>query len=374
MPHPDTARPSSFHLSFGDPLRIAASLAVVLIHASPDLFARYGYVPTDQWLMANILKSAAHYCVPVFLMLSGAIYLSPAKRLQPHFIWTRAKKLLPTLFFWNAVFAVWNVYYNHLSIDWLGAAQGLLTVGWYYHLYFMYVLFLVYVSTPMVRRLMEKLTLPAKWLGALILFLLTTSLWAYDLYGVPQISWELWYTGNFLSFLLYYLLGHLLTLQAPNKRRPWLWAVLFLLSTGATVVATWWRAETQGLDKDGVSYMMLYPSPLVVAISISFFQWFAQIEWERLTLKIQQVLKYLASLTMTIYFMHPIVLELLRDKLLTSPGAGLHTLGVTGLLTLTGLTFVICCLIAAAPHFALLAFRGLLSRMSPVSPQGEDVR
>src|ERR1700709_417019 len=68
-------------LAWMDLLRIGAIVAVVVIHAISTATKSSGTGwHSAWWWTANFLNSACLWCVPVFVMVSGALLLDPARR------------------------------------------------------------------------------------------------------------------------------------------------------------------------------------------------------------------------------------------------------------------------------------------------------
>ncbi|EMH1199379.1 acyltransferase family protein [Serratia marcescens] len=58
--------------------RIIAILAVVLLHVSSRVIT-WSELGSNDWWYANLYDSLVRWCVPVFVMISGALLLAPEK-------------------------------------------------------------------------------------------------------------------------------------------------------------------------------------------------------------------------------------------------------------------------------------------------------
>ena len=61
-------------LYWADCCRVVAMIGVVLLHSSAATF--YQFNPKMNWYLTNFLDSSARFCVPLFLLLSGALLLN----------------------------------------------------------------------------------------------------------------------------------------------------------------------------------------------------------------------------------------------------------------------------------------------------------
>ena len=92
-----------------DNARIAAILAVVILHSAVS-----GVVDTDlgsgYWWAGNLYSAFSRWCVPVFVMISGALLLSPARQESlGTFYRKRMSRVLWPFLFWSAFFLGWTL-------------------------------------------------------------------------------------------------------------------------------------------------------------------------------------------------------------------------------------------------------------------------
>lgn len=57
-----------------DLLRIISALAVIVIHLASDRLV-FSTPNSFEWQSLNLLNSISRFCVPVFVMISGALFL-----------------------------------------------------------------------------------------------------------------------------------------------------------------------------------------------------------------------------------------------------------------------------------------------------------
>src|SRR5436305_14647980 len=76
------SRPRPGGLDWMDMLRVGAILAVVVIHAIGPATRESGTGWHSAWWWgADLLNAACLWCVPVFVMVSGALLLDPSRRI-----------------------------------------------------------------------------------------------------------------------------------------------------------------------------------------------------------------------------------------------------------------------------------------------------
>lgn len=137
-----------------DYLRVIACFAVIVLHVSAMQIQNYS-VPTIEWNVINLYDSATRFCVPIFLMISGALFLNPSKELYLYKLYTRnILRIIVALFFWSFIYACYNYKLN--------GEFSFLTLLLYgeFHMWFLWLIVGFYVLVPLLRPIVEnKLTL-----------------------------------------------------------------------------------------------------------------------------------------------------------------------------------------------------------------------
>lgn len=206
-----------------DVLRIAAALAVIMIHSSS------GYVGTSpvtsvSWAVGNVFDAASRWCVPVFVMLSGAFLLQkdiPVKLLYTKYI----KHLAVLLLSWNLIYNVIINVFLRGKIWPSGIADAVSYVfccdnG--FHMWYMYMLIGVYVAIPFLKKIVD---------GGLSRYLLC--LWLFLVVALAGESKVSFFTEHGYSLLReyvvvfpfsveyigYFVLGHYLYCEVDLSRK-----------------------------------------------------------------------------------------------------------------------------------------------------------
>jgi surface polysaccharide O-acyltransferase-like enzyme len=94
-----------------DNARVIATLAVIIVHvATPGVVTDYKTAIDlrSGWSIANAYDSISRFCVPVFVMLTGALLVPQTISLRD-FINKRFKRLLMPFLFWSVVFCFFTL-------------------------------------------------------------------------------------------------------------------------------------------------------------------------------------------------------------------------------------------------------------------------
>ena len=138
-----------------DLIRTLAIILVIMLHAS-NLTLQASSIPIGYWWIAVVYKSLALSCVPLFVMLSGALLLQPAKLNEPIsvFLKKRLSRIGLAFVFWSAIYLAWGFYVTQYPITLTNIGQGILFglfSGSYYQFWFIYLIIGLYLITPVLR-------------------------------------------------------------------------------------------------------------------------------------------------------------------------------------------------------------------------------
>ena len=132
-------------------LRFLAIVGVVTIHSTGATAVRAGAWSTGAGALAIVLNRGFNFTVPLFVMLSGALLLDPARyRGDADFLRRRALRLVPAVIFWNLFYWGFRVYYLDQSVAWQSALKLTLNGRLFTALYFFWIVLGLAVVTPVL--------------------------------------------------------------------------------------------------------------------------------------------------------------------------------------------------------------------------------
>jgi len=138
-----------------DLIRTVAIVLVILLHAAIEPVPASNIVNQAvvlRWWTVNIYNSLASICVPLFVMLSGALLLQPNKVEEPLAVFFKKRFIrigLP-LIFWIGIYFAWRSFANNEVLTLNSIGQGIVT-GPYFHFWYLYMLIGLYLVTPILR-------------------------------------------------------------------------------------------------------------------------------------------------------------------------------------------------------------------------------
>jgi surface polysaccharide O-acyltransferase-like enzyme len=308
---------SSKRLAIPDDLiRTLALFLVVLLHASNEAL-QASSVPAAYWWTAVVYKSVSLSCVPLFVMLSGALLLQPAKLDEPIrvFLKKRLTRIGLAFAFWSAVYLAWSFFITQtpvtLSNIGLGIIRDLFT-GAYYQFWFIYLLVGLYLITPILRVVI------AKGDPKIIRYLIL--LWFIGVAIVPLAQFASGNTLNTAVFLIggfigYFVLG--IYLQTIKLRSALLY-VLLILGIASTVFGIWlmyYPLNTLGQGNFFFGYLTI--NVIVGSVALFLILLKFRPDWPGTNHKVSsKVVQAISKNTLPIFLFHVIILETFERGLL----------------------------------------------------------
>lgn len=132
-----------------DYLRVFSTIAVITLHISAQNW-HSSDVTTFQWQLFNLLDSITRWCVSLFVMISGALFLN--RTISIKVIYTKyILRLVSAALFWGFLYA--------LLIGGTPMKILIYTIKGRYHLWFIPMIIGVYICIPIIKKIIESWTL-----------------------------------------------------------------------------------------------------------------------------------------------------------------------------------------------------------------------
>ncbi|MET0856748.1 MAG: acyltransferase family protein [Telluria sp.] len=290
-----------------DNSRILAIFAVVFLHVAA-IVVTGTEIGSLYWWAGNLYDSALRWCVPVFVMISGALLLDPAKAEDMRtFYAKRASRIIAPLVFWSLVYLAWNAFKTIMAGNQFAPVsllRGLASGKPHYHMWFLYMIVVLYLFTPFFRMIARSATRAE--IG-------TITFLSFAIAALNSVVTALYPSGPslfvnwFLAYIPYFFLGYLITITDVRAPRAMLWTAL-ALTIAATAAGCRLLARYKSLDAG--LYFYNYLSITVIPMSICVM--FLLKEWNKPFIS-REAARKLSRLTLGVYLIHPIIFETLSD-------------------------------------------------------------
>lgn len=136
-----------------DVLRVVSIFFVIVIHVTSAGMKLCAPV-TAVWRVNWLVNSISRWAVPVFFMVSGALFLEPSRELTLKKLYKKnILRIVVCIIVWGFLYSLLDQYiYGTLSAkSALVAVYGILTGNTGYHLWFLYTLLMLYIAIPLFR-------------------------------------------------------------------------------------------------------------------------------------------------------------------------------------------------------------------------------
>lgn len=131
-----------------DLMRIIAAFMVVLLHVSATVF-NYSYTAGVVFRISAFFNCLSRFSVPLFVMISGALWLNPQKKVDTGRLWKRnIVRMFIVYIVWDLIYAV----YNTLAVGKFDRVTFKVNVlNPQYHLWFLPMIIGIYMIIPILR-------------------------------------------------------------------------------------------------------------------------------------------------------------------------------------------------------------------------------
>lgn len=305
------AKEKSTSIRYINWLRILAIYTVVAAHIA--IWTAEGQEPLSKgWWVGNWIHILAIWTVPVFVMVSGVLLLgNPRNESAMDFYKKRMHRIGVPVVFWTVVYIFVRKYVGHEHLTPRYVAHLVVTATPFYHLWYLLMIPGLYLVTPPLRYFVKHSTQKQRYLAIIVILLL-----AAIYYPINILYWGRDRTifTVFFPFIGYYLCGY--ELRTINLKK-------LLLPIGVlAVLAVVYGLLISGPFVDHLGYVgdvyivdFFCPPVVLMAVIIFVAAYGLEQKWVPKSRAFAKAEAWLASTTLGIYVLHPLVLEYMRVKM-----------------------------------------------------------
>ena len=301
---------SSRRVIYYDILRIAAICFVVAVHLSAQHWLDVD-VSSRAWFAFNLYCTTGKWSVPVFVMISGALFLRRELDIR-----TILKKYLLRI---AIAFAFWSAAYALFVCALYGITWDEVLFRFFtghYHMWFLFMIAGLYLLIPLLRPIVqsEKLMRYFLLLAFIFTFLLPQAAF-FCSFALPQASEILrtviqrTYCYFPLGLTVYFIGGYYLSRREFSRREE---TVLYCIGAAAllfSIAAPVVLSRAQGAPSDA---FYNYNSLNVLFTSVPIFVFAKQhLNFPKMGERSLGILGRLSKYSFGVYLVHPMVIELL---------------------------------------------------------------
>jgi surface polysaccharide O-acyltransferase-like enzyme len=298
------------HMPYGDSIRVWGTVAVVIGHVC-DLVLFNNLVGDGDWWILNLTESACRWAVPIYIMLSGALLLDPARNEPASELYRkRLARIGVPIVFWSAFFMTFTYYFG--PKEEAGKIWSNLALGKpYAHLHFIFRLAGLYAFTPAIRVFLRYAERRTVAVVVVMLFFLS----AANSITEAVLKTELSMFFRFVPFVGFYLSGWLLREPKLTRRELSGCAALAIACVLILAGGTGLLTEHFGRDPFPSLSFLLYDFVSPVRIAMAVAVWLLLVDFfneQRAQTKFGRFLtRVVAPTTLGLYLAHPFFRDVL---------------------------------------------------------------
>lgn len=134
-----------------DYLRIAATFAVIVLHVS----AQSIYTPAVgslKWDILNIYDSCVRWSVPIFVMISGSLFLEKDISIKDLFF-KKILRIVTAFCTWSSIYVIYRIFTDEIELKPVAILSKLIKGE--YHLWFCFMIVGLYLIVPFLKKIIS---------------------------------------------------------------------------------------------------------------------------------------------------------------------------------------------------------------------------
>lgn len=295
---------------------------VVLIHVIGEHFFSLTDYTSAWWIKLVAVESLIRWCIPVFIMISGTLFLNPKREVTIRIIWRKyIKHLFVAFCLWSFIYSIIICCSNSSGLDVIHRILEFFIIMFlkpYEHLWYIYMIIGLYILTPLIKKITDNSTkmdlqywlILMAFFGVIIPFLRKVKI--VDFYFSSVIGYL---KLDFLcGYTFYYVLGYYLFAYFDKRYETIAYGigVVGVLSTffGTILLSHMFNKVYTLFD-----YMMPNTAAISVAVFIFFIRRSGHLFGNSVALKSR--LKKIADNSFGIYLSHELLVFVIKKAGLT---------------------------------------------------------
>lgn len=290
-----------------DYLRIFATLAVTIVHVSAQNF--YHSVNTFEWNVFNVYDSIMRWAVPIFVMISGALFLKYKNDINIKNIYTKKiVRIITSFLFWSFIYTCFFVITtkNKNIIEII--KRFLIGES---HMWFLFMIVGLYMIIPIMRKITESKCITEYFILLAIIF----NFCVPYIFEIPKIKtllpmYEKINMNLVLGYSGYFVLGYYLSeYDIDRKKRKYIYCLGFI-GTLITILGTY-ILSSKSNTANTLFYSYFSFNVLIESVAIFVF---AKYNFSKLVLSsnVENIIFNISKCSFGVYLSHLLVMNIFK--------------------------------------------------------------
>ena len=240
-------------------LRALATFGCIVLHVTANLVHEYGNISYVYWWFGNIIESSTRFCVPIFLMLTGALMFQK-EYFFIDFIKKRFIRILLPFIFWSTVYLCLDINVRIGELNFFEYFLIKFRDGSYFHLWYVYEIIGIYLIFPVYSKWIKNCDSKEILYFLCIWFLLIVMNIPFCKKFIPNIN-----LTYFSGYIGYPILGYYLMENSSKYKKI---AIPFIIiGISITMFGTYFLSNWKGYIHEAF-YEFLSPNVLMTSIGV----------------------------------------------------------------------------------------------------------
>lgn len=277
--------------------RVVACFAVVLLHilCTPVVFCQSAYSDTELFFI-RLFRNSLNWCVPVFVMISGVLFLNPEKEIPLKNLFGKyIRRLVLVIITFGTVYSLIEICFieKAFSLNQIPKAIVAMCFGKSWdHLWYLYMAVGIYMLSPALKIFIINASDKILFYTLSVLFIFSSIIPYANIFldfinNLPNISIYIFYM--ILGYSVHYKKFELKILPS-----------VFILFVYMIYLAVIQKNNFFLVENKASLRSVGYNSPVVVLAAFSIFSLCKK------ATKIPKIINWISSLTFGIYIIHPV--------------------------------------------------------------------
>lgn len=325
-----------------DLLRIIAAFSVVMLHSSAQFWYSLD-INSTEWLVANSYDALFRFGVPVFVMLSGALFLPKQYDLSIKRLYTHNILRMAIIFvLWSGLYGLLDcIHFDFTQVSWKDVAKEMILGR--YHLWFLPMIAGIYMLLPILRTWVQNAERRNLEYFLSLFFVLQILCWTIrsidssvylnHVLDTLQVDLVCGYVG-------YFVLGYYVSyVKIPKKYHKIIYFSAFPATVLNVVLGNCLSVRAGAPKADIYDSFGLFTFCIVLACFLFFTEVMGRIHYSE---KAEKLIGEVSKGTLGVYVMHVGMMEILEPY-------GIHSMmlpNIVGIPVYAVLCFAVCLLVA----------------------------
>lgn len=256
-----------------DALRVLATFMVITLHVSATYVRGNINNINIYFTLGNFFNSFTRVCVPIFVMLSGAFLIdNPDNQIYGCFYKKTLKNIIVPTLIWSVLYFIYSIIIlvirdtimaeNINMMEYIRPFLAWIKGEPFYHLWYMYMIIGLYIFTPILIKLKDRI-------GEVKLLKLSFILIVIGM--IIEVKINLIWPIKFIQYLGYFIIGYSLRRNYKEKCRNPFYFIGGYIIFSLLIFAITEIVVSQSLIQDNKLYFYGYLTPFVCGGAICLF-------------------------------------------------------------------------------------------------------